>query len=299
MFSMTPTTPRLTLLRHVRGALRDLLRRGLRRGDDDDLGARQELRHRERDVAGAGRHVDDEEVGLAPVHVGEELLERLVQHRAAPDDRLVLAGEEAHRDQRHAVRVGRHDHVVDDGRRAVDAEHARHREAPHVGVDRGDPVAPLRERDREVRGDRRLADAALARRDREDPGAGVGERVRAAARAGARRRALAAAAARAPARSSSVITVRSTSTARDAGERVDRLGDPAGDLGSQRAARRRSARPSRRHGRPSIAMPRTMSSSTIERWSSGSSTGPQRLEDLGFGRHAAPAPAPGFPLRRR
>ena len=59
----------------------------------------------------------------------------------------------------------------------VDAEHARHREAPHVGVDRRDPVAALRERDREVGGDRRLADAALARRDREHAGAGVGERV--------------------------------------------------------------------------------------------------------------------------
>ena len=167
MFSITPTTPRFTFSRHVRGALRDLLRRGLRRRDDDDLGARQELRHRQRDVAGAGRHVDDEEVGLAPVHVGEELLERLVQHRAAPDDGLVFAREEAHRDQRDAVGLGRDDHVVDDGRRAVDAEHARHREAPHVGVDGGDRVAALRERDREVGGDRRLADAALARRDRE------------------------------------------------------------------------------------------------------------------------------------
>ena len=104
-----------------------------------------------------GRHVDDEVLGLVPVHVGEELLERLVQHRAPPDDRLVLAGEEAHRDEAHAVGLGRDDHVVDHDRRLVDAEHARHREAPHVGVDRGDVLAPLRERDREVRGDRRLA----------------------------------------------------------------------------------------------------------------------------------------------
>ena len=104
-----------------------------------DLGPGQELRHRERDVAGAGRHVDHEVVGLAPVHVGEELLERLVQHRAAPHDGLVLPGEEAHRDERHTVGVGRHDHIVDHRRRPVDAEHARHREAPHVGVDGRDP----------------------------------------------------------------------------------------------------------------------------------------------------------------
>ena len=55
------------LLRHRRRALRDALRRGLRRGDDDHLGAREELRDRQRDVAGARRHVDDEVVELAPV----------------------------------------------------------------------------------------------------------------------------------------------------------------------------------------------------------------------------------------
>ena len=65
------------LARHVRGALSNLLRRRLRRGDDDDLRARKELRHRQRDVARARRHVDDEVVGLTPVDVGEELLEAL------------------------------------------------------------------------------------------------------------------------------------------------------------------------------------------------------------------------------
>ncbi len=119
MFSITPITSRFDLLGHRRGALRDPLRGRLRRGDDDHLGAGEELRHRQRHVAGARRHVDDEVVGLAPVDVGEELLERLVQHRAAPDDGLVLAGEEAHRDEPHAVRLGRDDHVVDQpGRRA-------------------------------------------------------------------------------------------------------------------------------------------------------------------------------------
>jgi hypothetical protein len=32
----------------------------------------------------------EQEVGVVPEDVGEELLERLVQHRAAPDDRLAL-----------------------------------------------------------------------------------------------------------------------------------------------------------------------------------------------------------------
>jgi len=163
---------------HVRGALRDLLRRRLRRRDDHDLGARQELRHRQRDVAGAGRHVDDEEVGIAPVDVGEELLERLVQHRAPPHDRLIFPRKEAHRDQRDPVGLGRDDHVVDDGRRTVDAEHAWHREAPDVGVDRRNPMPALCEGNREIGGDRRLPDATLARRDREHARTRIGEGIR-------------------------------------------------------------------------------------------------------------------------
>ena len=41
---------------------------------DQDLGPRQQLPQRDRDVARAGRHVDDQRVEVAPVDVGEELL---------------------------------------------------------------------------------------------------------------------------------------------------------------------------------------------------------------------------------
>ena len=282
MFSITPIDLQVDLARHVRGPLRDLLRGGLRRRDDDDLGAREELRHRQRDVAGAGRHVDDEVVGLAPVHVGEELLERLVQHRAAPDDRLVLAGEEAHRDERDAVGFGRDDHVVDDGRRPVDAEHARHREAPHVGVDRGDLVAALRERDREVGRDRRLADAALARRDREHAGAGVGERVRCAAASARPSPPSRAAAALSGLRArSSVMTVRSTSTRSTPASATTASVTRRGDLGPQRAARDRERD---RHA-DAVAVDRDAPDHVEiddRRWISGSSTGRRASSDLGF-----------------
>jgi hypothetical protein len=56
----------------------------------------------------------------------------------------------------------------------VDAEHARDGEAPHVGVDDGDLLAPLGQRDGQVGGDRRLADAALARGDEQHPGLDAG-----------------------------------------------------------------------------------------------------------------------------
>ena len=182
MFSITPITCRLTFAAMPPARSRDLLRRGLRRGDDDHLGARQELRHRQRDVAGAGRHVDDEVVGLAPVHVGEELLERLVQHRAAPHDGLVLAGEEAHRDERTPLASGGTiTSSMTVGGRSMPS--MRGIEKPHTSASTAATAWPrLRERDREVGGDRRLADATLARCDREHAGLGVDERVGAAGR---------------------------------------------------------------------------------------------------------------------
>ena len=68
-------------------ALGDVGRGGLRGRHDDHLGVRQQLAERDRDVARAGRQVDEQHVEVAEVHVGEELLERAVQHRAAPRDR--------------------------------------------------------------------------------------------------------------------------------------------------------------------------------------------------------------------
>src|SRR3546814_1400101 len=60
------------LLRHEPRPLGDALRGRLRRGDDVDLGAGQELSERQRDVAGARGQVDEEEVGLVPEDVGSE-----------------------------------------------------------------------------------------------------------------------------------------------------------------------------------------------------------------------------------
>ena len=48
----------------------------------------QQLGHGDRDVAGARRQVEQQHVEVAPVDVGEELLQRPVQHRAAPGDGL-------------------------------------------------------------------------------------------------------------------------------------------------------------------------------------------------------------------
>ena len=85
----------------------------------------------------------------------------------------------------------------------------------------------------EVDGDRRLADAALARGDQHDLGGGR-ERRCPRARWATFQRALAMAAAF----SSWVISVQSSVTLVDAGQRADPGADVALDLGPERAARR-------------------------------------------------------------
>src|SRR5919197_667978 len=87
----------------------------------------------------------------------------VVEHRPAPDDRGVLLDEEADRHDLHAVGVERQDLALGrDLRPAADVEHARDRVAPHVGVEDAHLLALRRERGGQVRGDRRLAHAALA-----------------------------------------------------------------------------------------------------------------------------------------
>ena len=121
-----------------------------------------------------GRQVDKQIVRLVPVNVREELLQGLVQHRPAPHDRVVLGREEPDRDDLHAEHLGRHDHVADDRRSLVDAEHPRDREPPNVRVEQPDAMPELRQGRGEVHGRRGLAHAALARADRDDLGRRVG-----------------------------------------------------------------------------------------------------------------------------
>ena len=144
------------------GPLRDLRSGLLGRGDDDDLGVGDELGDRDRDVSGARRQVEEQDVEVAPEHVTEELLQRPVEHRSAPDDGLVAGHKHPDRNDLHLVRDGRQDHVVDLGRALLDPEHPRDREAVDVSVDDADPQALLGQGRREVDGDRRLADATLA-----------------------------------------------------------------------------------------------------------------------------------------
>ena len=88
---------------HRAGALGHLGGGLLRRRHHDHLGVRQVLAERDRDVAGAGRQVEEQDVEVAPVDVGEHLDEGPVEHRPAPGDDLVAPRlEHADRDHRDA-----------------------------------------------------------------------------------------------------------------------------------------------------------------------------------------------------
>ena len=155
------------VLRHPARPFGDVCDRVLRRRDDDDAGGRKHRADRERDVTGPRRQIADEHVELTPVDLRDELPHRLVQQRATPYDRRLLLGKEADGHHLDPVALGREQQAVDGVRSRRDPEHARHREAPHVGVDQPDALAALSDRAREVDGERGLADAAFAGCDRD------------------------------------------------------------------------------------------------------------------------------------
>ena len=121
-------------------------------------------------VAGARRHVDEQIIEIAPLHLSQKLRERAVHHRAAPDERFIVGNEKAHGHEANAA--------ASDGLNAIalerlgalflHAEHERDAGAVDVGVEKADLRAELAESDGEIHGDRALTDAALTARHRDD-----------------------------------------------------------------------------------------------------------------------------------
>ena len=138
-----------------------------------------------------------------------------------------------------------------------EAEQRRDREAVHVGVDEPDREPARGERDGEVRGDRRLADAALAARHGDD----------ARERAGAEGHlARGAAAAEALGERPALVGRHDADLERDIRDARRRMPRPRARrarCGRRRGSRRSSGRCRRGRRRPSTEMSRTMSSSPI------------------------------------
>ncbi len=162
--------------RHVGRPGRHFLRRHRWGGHDEHFRARQQAGQAHLDVTGPRRKVDQEIVQITPVGILEELLDGPVEDEATPHDRLLLVGQEAHRQDAERARPDlpfERDHLAETGFDVtLHAEQARHRETPDVRIEHADHVAAGGQGDGQVDGDRRLAHATLARRDGEDPGAG-------------------------------------------------------------------------------------------------------------------------------
>src|SRR6201998_1322566 len=87
------------------------------RGDDDCTCDGDALNQRELDVTSAGGKIDDEVIEFAPLHAAKELLDDAVEHRPAPDERLVAGIQQAHRDHFDAVGFDGNDGAIVEGAR--------------------------------------------------------------------------------------------------------------------------------------------------------------------------------------
>ena len=104
--------------------------------------------------------VDNQEIEFAPIDLPEERSDRLRDLRPAPDDRLIRIDEEAHTHQAQAEFLDgeRRLRLIDE----AEAEHHRHAGSVNVGIHQADALAVHMQRECEVGGDGRLADAALS-----------------------------------------------------------------------------------------------------------------------------------------
>ena len=148
MFSTMPSTGNLHLVEHVLGAHHVGQRHVLRRRHQHRARGPDALRHGERHVARARREVHHQVVERAPVHVTHELLERAVEHRPAPDERLVRLDQEAERHHLDAHRLERLEPLPVGAHRTLVRQPGHHgdRRAVEVGVEQAHAGPVLRQR---------------------------------------------------------------------------------------------------------------------------------------------------------
>ena len=136
-------------------------------GRRDDQGAvriRDELRHGQRFIAGAGRAVNDQVVQIVPLHVLQELPDDAHLHRPAPDDRLIRPREQepdGHDPQRSQLH-GHQRIVATLYPDALQVKHSGDAGAMDVRVQQPHGSAREGQSGGKVDGDRALADAPLA-----------------------------------------------------------------------------------------------------------------------------------------
>ena len=154
-----------------------VLQRNIRwRRDHHRPRQRHRLYQRQCDVPCPGRQVDHHVVELSPFNEAKELANDLVQHRPAPDHRLVARIEEPNGNHFQPKGFDRLNAVLaHHARLRVRAQHQRYVRPIHVGIKQSDLVSHLGQRHRQVHRQRGLADASLARPHRNN---GVDSRQR-------------------------------------------------------------------------------------------------------------------------
>ena len=142
----------------------------LRRRDDHGAAHGHALRERELNITRARRHVDDEIVELTPIRLREQLIQRRGHHGSTPSHRLPIVDEKPDRHRHESMGRQRLERlaVAAFGMALEQAEHPGLTRPIDVRIEKADARTLLSQREREVHGDRRLADAALARRHGHD-----------------------------------------------------------------------------------------------------------------------------------
>ena len=95
------------LLEHRQAAASILQCNLLGRGHHDNAGHGYRLGQAQLGIASAWRQVHHQHIAFSPIHLIEELADDSVQHRAAPDHRLIGANQQAHRHHRQPTALNR------------------------------------------------------------------------------------------------------------------------------------------------------------------------------------------------
>ncbi len=136
-------------------------------GHDHNARHRHCLGQGELCITGARRQINDENVPLTPFGLIQELPNDAVEHRAAPDHRLVIVDQQTHRHHGDAAGLDRHNPLLIAAALHLrclvsDAQHGGCVRPVDIGVQKSDPQAGLGEGAGQIDRDGALADAALA-----------------------------------------------------------------------------------------------------------------------------------------
>ena len=126
-------------------------------GDNNAAIQRNSLAKRKLSIPCPGWQIYQKEIQLPPLDGANELLDRLHDHRSAPDNRLVAVQQKTHAHEFHAM-IGRRHHflLLADGRALLDSHHQRDAWSIDVTIQQTDTSTELIQGTRQINGKRRF-----------------------------------------------------------------------------------------------------------------------------------------------